>query len=150
MRIEPSFIWNNNEYFRYSEVAKIMKFWRIKTRTIRLYYRMNAFEIWLWRPVVCVRCNDTRTDEWIRRRVLMFEAGHLHAIKCRKKRKYEPRRRRPESLLCRTFDGRICGKNRPEKNTVDRHYSATTIAVERLRPWEYGIESIIITPGPAL
>ena len=66
-------------------------------------------------------------------------AGLLNSIKRRRIRKYGHWRWRPGSLVCWTFDGRICGKNSRRKiqwmdNISDGLDSVRTIAVERLRP----------------
>ena len=65
-------------------------------------------------------------------RVGVVESGLLNTIMCRKIRKSGHWRQKLESLLCRTFNGRICGKNRVGRKKI---------AVDIISVWCVGLDS---------
>lgn len=84
--------------------------WTMKKEDER---RLSAFEMWLWRRLLCVRWTDRRTNSWVRQQVGVTEReGLLEEMKKRKIRKYCHWKRRPESVVMTTIEGMAPGREK--------------------------------------
>eukprot|EP00794_Sanderia_malayensis_P021264 gene21264-23340_t len=75
--------------------------------------KIAAFEMWVWRRMLTVSWTDRRTNEWVLVQIgTINEKDLLTIVKERKVAKLCHWKKRPNSILKRTLEGEISGKNR--------------------------------------